>query len=295
MRLDNVSAAVWGGGVNVLAIRADASFGSEHWYGGGGITRAVTLVRAPPQSFVESGVFVPTELAASEDVTTASAEWQDARGSGAPASVRFDVWGPAGDIIASNTTAAGPAPPGGTAIAGPVQLRFAPGTLQLWGTVKAALYTVTATLLDASGAPLDTLNVSVGFRRTRWDGATGFWLNGQPVKQRGFSHHNSFAGVGVAMPQRLDLFRVQVGREGGGKGRSSTAGCEVSHASTSACPPPPPHHSVRAGARIQHLAHEPQPLPPGCVSAPTCHACSCQTPPLLSPQDSTTSWIPWAR
>lgn len=210
VRLDNVSAAVWGG-ANVLAIRADASFGSEHWYGGGGITRAVTLVRAPPQSFVESGVFVVPELSADADVTTASAEWQDLTGSGTQAYVRFDVRDPSGSVVASNSTVPASAPPGGTVVSGPIQLRFTPGALQLWGTASAPLYTVTATLvLASSGVTADAFNASVGFRRTRWDGATGFWLNGKSLKQRGFSHHNSFAGVGVAMPQRLDLFRVQV-------------------------------------------------------------------------------------
>ena len=212
MRLDNVSAAVWGG-PNVIAIRADASFGSEHWYGGGGIIRAVTLVRAPPQSFVESGIFVAAELAAgSDDVATASAEWQDVTGDSSLASVRFDIWGPGGVLLASNTTA--PVRPlfNGTALSGPVQLRFAPGALRYWGTSSPALYTATATLvLQAGGVAVDAINTTVGFRRTLWDGATGFYLNGAPLKQRGFSHHNSFAGVGVAMPQRLDLFRVQVG------------------------------------------------------------------------------------
>lgn len=174
----------------------------------------MTLVRAPPQSFVESGVFVVPELAADADVATASAEWQDATASGTQAYVRFDVWDPSGTtIVASNSTTAAPAPRNGTAVAGPVQLRFAPEALQLWGTASAPLFKVTATLvLAASEVTSDIFNASVGFRRTRWDGATGFWLNDAPVKQRGFSHHNSFAGVGVAIPKRLDLFRVQVGR-----------------------------------------------------------------------------------
>ena len=214
MRLDNVSVAAWGS-CNVLALRADASFGSEHWYGGGGITRAVTLVRAPPQSFVESGVFVAAELdpSESEDASTASAEWQDMTGGSVAGAVRFDVRSPGGALLASNTTAMSTAPRNGTAHAGPVQLRFNPGALQYWATSTPALYVVTATLL-VQAAPVDVINVTVGLRRTHWDGAKGFYLNGKPLKQRGFSHHNSFAGVGVAMPQRLDLFRVQVSEVG---------------------------------------------------------------------------------
>ena len=35
-----------------------------------------------------------------------------------------------------------------------------------------------------------------------------FRLNDRPLKFRGFSHHNSLAGVGVAIPDRLNLFMV---------------------------------------------------------------------------------------
>jgi beta-galactosidase/beta-glucuronidase len=67
-------------------------------------------------------------------------------------------------------------------------------------------------LIDANGIAVDSRNMSVGFRATLWDADQGFFINGQPLRQRGFSHHNSFAGVGVAIPPRLDLFRAQVSR-----------------------------------------------------------------------------------
>ena len=56
------------------------------------------------------------------------------------------------------------------------------------------------------------MNVTVGFKRVEWNADTGFLLNGEGFRLRGFSHHNSFAGVGVAMPARLDLSRAQVAR-----------------------------------------------------------------------------------
>lgn len=43
-------------------------------------------------------------------------------------------------------------------------------------------------------------------------GEAGLTLNNENIKLRGFSHHDSFVGSGVAMLPRLDLFRVQASR-----------------------------------------------------------------------------------
>ena len=50
VRLDNSSALRWSSS-NVLSVRADASFGSGHWYEGGGLYREVTLIKVTFESF----------------------------------------------------------------------------------------------------------------------------------------------------------------------------------------------------------------------------------------------------
>ena len=216
VRLDNVSGIAFGAGAaNVVAVRADASYGSEHWYGGGGLIRPVHLVHVGPQAFVESGVWVPPELPAGSTTVAASAEWENAAAAPATGAVLLEVRDPAGAVVASAQSAAAPAPGGGAATARSTASLARPASVALWAPAAPAHYTLTATLL-VGGAPVDVVNATVGFRRTRWDPATGFAINGVGIKQRGFSHHNSFAGVGVAMPQRLDLFRAQVSRALGG-------------------------------------------------------------------------------
>ena len=41
-----------------------------------------------------------------------------------------------------------------------------------------------------------------GIYSTKWTGDQGFFLNGQHVKIRGFCNHESFGGVGMAIPDR---------------------------------------------------------------------------------------------
>ena len=74
VRLDNATALLrsrpgGGGGiaVNTLAVRADATFGSGHWYEGGGIFRPVQLVSVPSRHFVEGGLFADPRLVCLSD------------------------------------------------------------------------------------------------------------------------------------------------------------------------------------------------------------------------------------
>jgi hypothetical protein len=49
-------------------------------------------------------------------------------------------------------------------------------------------------------------------RQTAWSNATGFWLNGKPFKILGNANHQDFPAVGVAVPDHLQWYRVQVCR-----------------------------------------------------------------------------------
>ncbi len=211
VRLDNVSGVIFGGGPNVIAVRADASYGSEHWYGGGGITRESQIFHVGDLNFVENGVWIPPELPADSTSVVSSAEFQNFGSAAATASVQFSVFDATGALIANATTSPTTAPAGdaGTVLA--TATIHLPADILLWSLASPTLYAVTASLFSGSQC-VDVVNVKVGFRRVEWNPNTGFLLNGEGYRLRGFSHHNSFAGVGVAMPPRLDLFRAQVAR-----------------------------------------------------------------------------------
>ena len=286
------------GGTNVLAVRADASFGSGHWYEGGGLYRPVWLTHVPPTHIVHDGLFVPPEsdgsvvtpsaevqllstTATPAPATTATGASSDdvaKAGGGGGVKVRFTLLD--GDkVLATNTSrtvaatanqddalssmveATGSDPV--TASAAPkttttilsAELRPAKGAVTLWSTQTPKMYTVRAEVVrvpsptsttiatdavksaaaadafDASegkdaaaaaaavaiddtaatgdGEVVDALEVSVGLRTTEWRPGS-FVLNGKPLKLRGFSHHNSIGGLGVAVPDRVNLFRAQV-------------------------------------------------------------------------------------
>ena len=232
---------------NVLSVRVDGSWGSGHWYEGGGIWRSVQLVRLSRLHLTEDGVYVSPESSGRGDVhVQAEVECHHDSVDGAlcsgstVASVRFTLFDT--DESAEGARAAGigqvqtdgPMGTGMTALAqctGAVDLNAqamaggALGTaacdlhpsdgLRLWSIRRPALYRVLVEVLDArTSEVMDALNVTSGFRTTSWGVDDGFRLNGEITKLRGFSHHHTFAGLGAAMDgiERLHLFRAQASR-----------------------------------------------------------------------------------
>ena len=238
---------------NTIALRADASFGSGHWYEGGGIYRPVRLVRTallhlvPNSLSAVSTVLPPAEAAAAAVGSSAAG----AGAGGGAAVVRPTVRVRNGDSMAAATLQAefslvddstGDVVAAGntlttTLAAGDADevhmlapyLRVAEP--KLWSVRTPTTYTLCARVLllqtggvassistakNATGTEVDAVNVTVGIRSVRFDAARGFFLNDEKVVLRGFSDHNSMAGVGAAIPQRIHLFRAQMLRALGG-------------------------------------------------------------------------------
>ena len=66
------------------------------------------------------------------------------------------------------------------------------------------------------GKARDAERISFGVRDIKWDADKGFFLNGKPVKIKGTCNHQDHAGVGAALPDRLQWYRVAVLKEMGG-------------------------------------------------------------------------------
>jgi beta-galactosidase len=56
---------------------------------------------------------------------------------------------------------------------------------------------------------LDVLDVRFGFRDFRFDAREGFFLNDRPLKLKGVNNHQDHAGVGAAIPDALQIWRLK--------------------------------------------------------------------------------------
>jgi hypothetical protein len=76
------------------------------------------------------------------------------------------------------------------------------------------LYTTSFEVISDS-VTTDSLNVTTGVRTVGFSAKDGFLLNGKRTKMRGFCDHSNFGGVGAAVPDRVNLFRIQALRSVG--------------------------------------------------------------------------------
>ena len=71
----------------------------------------------------------------------------------------------------------------------------------------------------------DHVNTTFGVRTATFDAEKGFSLNGKSVKIKGTCQHQDFAGVGVAVPDILQEYRVKSLKAIGGNGWRYVAIC----------------------------------------------------------------------
>ena len=213
---------------NVLAVHVDATRPDGWWYDGGGIYRHVWLVVAPLLKIAPWGVYLPAHVVGLPDHRPAGGSVADAlimphttvhnNGSEAVAavSVRNVIRDGLGAVVGVTTSA--PASIGvGEAVVFNVSVRLRGA--RLWSPESPSLYTCETTLRVGGAAtvttPVDASTDSFGIRSVVWDPNQGLLLNSVPMKVRGFANHQDFAGVGVAVPDSLQAYRVWAHKEMG--------------------------------------------------------------------------------
>jgi beta-galactosidase len=89
-----------------------------------------------------------------------------------------------------------------------VQQSFALPGANLWSCDHPYLYHLRTRVL-LRGKIVDQITTDFGVRTIQFDANRGFLLNGKPIKIHGVCNHQDFAGIGVALPDRLHEIRLQ--------------------------------------------------------------------------------------
>ncbi len=230
-RLDNVTSGInFGPGAeNILAIYIDATKEActGWWYEGGGLFRNTYLISTDDVHIVPHGLFASTYfygdyvpgstpadgMTVTEAHVRPTATVESAVGA-TNVDVQFDLYQFGDSVVLGHcTTTISKIVPGSTVtVTGPELIVSNP---DLWTVARPQLHTIVCTV-SIGGKVVDVLNQTMGLRSEHWDSERGLFLNEQPVKMRGFCNHESFAAVGMAVPDRINLFRLQSIRGMGG-------------------------------------------------------------------------------
>jgi len=199
------------GAPNVLLVRAEATLSDGWFYEGAGIYRHTWLVKTAPVHVKQWGTFVRSAVqSGSAKVQIRTAVSNEAN---TPQNVRVisTVFDPAGKAVAKTTSTPVGVPDGEERT---FEDQVSVSSPSLWSLEKRNLYTL-LTEIDAGGAIVDRCETRFGIRSIRFDADRGFFLNGEPVKIKGTCNHQDHAGLGVALPDAAQAFRVRTLQEMG--------------------------------------------------------------------------------
>jgi beta-galactosidase len=199
------------GGKNVLAVHVDPTHFEGWWYEGGGIYRHVWLNVTDRLHLTPWGTFITSELpepkpgipAASAAVKVQTAITNDLE-SETNATLISRIVDDNGKEIASDSTSVMVHKNDTGEVTQSMKVSYP----HLWSIQAPYLYKL-VTILQQNGRTVDTTETNFGIRTIRFDKDTGFYLNGEPVKIQGTCNHQDFAGLGVAVPDNMEYWRVE--------------------------------------------------------------------------------------
>ena len=200
-------------GRNVLVVRVDATLDEGWFYEGAGIYRHVWLTKTAPVHIAQWGNYVRPDFGTVAGVPSSA--------SLATILITTEVNND-GNVDAVGRVRAAIVDPSGKTVANAVSESFSIGAREshtfrlqttldkphMWSLETPNLYRAVMTV-EADDRPADQLTTTFGVRTLRFDAEKGFFLNGKPVKIKGTCNHQDHAGVGEAIPDRIQSYRLE--------------------------------------------------------------------------------------
>lgn len=196
---------------NVVVVRVDATQSEGWFYEGAGIYRHVWLVKHSPVHIPSTGTFVWSEIkdkSAALNIETKVSNQADASSNYV---IELSILDQQGKIVKAVQTNAFKID-GGKENKNLVKLDIA--SPHLWSLEDPHLYKL-ITKIKCDGNIVDQTETSFGIRSLYFDKDKGFFLNGKHVKIQGVCCHQDHAGVGAALPDRMQYFRIEKLKEMG--------------------------------------------------------------------------------
>ncbi|MFB3388444.1 beta-galactosidase GalA [Flavobacterium sp. LAR06] len=207
----DVSAYVNYGGENTIVVRVDASMEEGWFYEGTGIYRHVYLQKTNPIHVVANGTYVKSEIKENNAEITAEVTIENKgndKGSIEIIQSVFDAKGKQITTVSENVQT-------------PDFYKTASSTLKLnlknpllWDIENPNLYRL-ETQIKQNGKVIDSYETPFGIRTIQFDAEKGFFLNGKSVKLKGTNNHQDHAGIGTALPDELQYYRIKKLKEMG--------------------------------------------------------------------------------
>jgi beta-galactosidase len=192
------------GGENIIAVRADVTLEEGWFYEGAGIYRHVWLDKTSPLHVVTNGTFVTSSLTNGNAAVNAVVTIKNDDVKQQTFAIEQQVIDAAGKIVATQRQA-------DLILKSFHRQDFSAiipvNAPALWSLENPYLYQLVTTV-SSNGKIVDRYQTTFGIRTIRFDANEGFFLNDKHVKIKGTNNHQDHAGVGVAIPDALQYYRI---------------------------------------------------------------------------------------
>jgi beta-galactosidase len=189
---------------NVVAVRVDATMEEGWFYEGAGVYRHVWLTKTSAVHVAPDGTDVTAEVGDGSALVTARVTVANDGATDAAVTIEHAVVDGSGATVASGRADVPRVAPGEEAESSAAIQVARP---RLWSVETPQLYTIVTTLRQGESV-VDRYETTFGIRTIRFDPEQGFLLNGRRVVLKGTNNHQDHAGVGTAMPDALQRFRL---------------------------------------------------------------------------------------
>ncbi|WP_238327622.1 glycoside hydrolase family 2 TIM barrel-domain containing protein [Paenibacillus gorillae] len=192
-------------GDNVILVRTDTTGGEEGWwYEGGGIYRHVWLTKHDFLHVERWGTFIKTErLEGGQAIITAETTVSNAYSHQMDYSIRTSILDNDGQLAATEERESRTNGIDKSMIAQSLQV----ADPQLWSPDTPYLYTAVTEIIQGDNI-VDTYRTVFGIRTVEYR-QDGLYLNGEYLLLKGTCNHQDFAGVGIALPDRVHEYKIK--------------------------------------------------------------------------------------
>jgi len=207
----DVTAYVNYGGENTIVVRVDASMEEGWFYEGAGIYRHVYLQKTNPIHVVQNGTYITSEITNDNASISTEVKLENKGHFKGNIEINQTILDASGKQVATvSESAQAPEFYKTNIYSSKINVK----NPLLWDIDSPNLYQL-ITEIKSEGKVIDSYKTSFGIRTIQFDSESGFFLNGKHVKLKGTNNHQDHAGIGTALPDEIQYYRIQKLKEMG--------------------------------------------------------------------------------
>jgi len=192
-------------GDNVIVIRVDATQYEGWFYEGAGIYRHVWLNITNKLFIPEDGLYVHSDINGKNAIVTIETTVQNNNLHATKGTVYSYVTDRNGKILAKTSEQKIEL---GTNKDFTVKQKVNLNNVQLWSLENPYLYKVIS-VVKSGNQMVHQTKTRFGIKTVKFDAKEGFFLNGKHIKIQGTNNHQDHAGIGSALPDFVQYYRIK--------------------------------------------------------------------------------------